>query len=153
MKIIKKILVVSLFLGLMLGITTLVKAYDLVPYIDTDGQYLTYTNTFTNVEMPDAYEQQETYFRGIWVTPKDSSSLGNIKIKNNKTKEEMINGYKDEVIQIFDVMDYYNLNALIFHIRIDNDAIYPSTMNPWSDWFTTYGVDPGWDPLEWTIAE
>ena len=50
-------------------------------------------------------------------------------------------------------MEWHNLNALIFHIRIDNDAIYYSSMNPWSSWFTVYGEDPGWDPLEWVIEE
>ena len=103
--------------------------------------------------LPDAYEQQDTYFRGIWVTPKDSSCIGTIKREGGKTLAEEIDEYKAEVIQIFDVMNYYNLNALIFHIRIDNDALYPSTMNPWSDWFTTYGLDPGWDPLAWVIEE
>ena len=153
MKIIKKILAISLFLGLLLGLTPTAKAYNLVPYQDTNGNYLNYTGTSTKVMMPDAYEQQETYFRGIWVTPKDSSCIGDIKVSGGKTKEEKINEYKAEVIQIFDVMDYYHLNALIYHIRIDNDALYPSSMNPWSDWFTTYGVDPGWDPLAWVIEE
>lgn len=153
MKIIKKILVISLFFGLLLGLTPTVKAYNLVPYQDTNGNYLNYTGTSTKVMLPDAYEQQETYFRGIWVTPKDSSCIGDIKVSGGKTKEEKINEYKAEVIQIFDVMDYYHLNALIYHIRIDNDALYPSSMNPWSDWFTTYGVDPGWDPLAWVIEE
>lgn len=95
----------------------------------------------------------DTYFRGVWVTPKDSGNIGNIKPTSEKTKEEKIEEYKEEVLQILDVMEYYNLNALIFHIRVDNDAIYYSDTNPWSSWFTEYGVDPGWDPLEWVIEE
>ena len=153
MKTIKKILAITLFLGLLLLVAPTVKSYNLVPYRDTNGNYLTYTGTSTNVMLPDAYEQQDTYFRGIWVTPKDSSCIGTIKREGGKTLAEEIDEYKAEVIQIFDVMNYYNLNALIFHIRIDNDALYPSTMNPWSDWFTTYGLDPGWDPLAWVIEE
>ena len=153
MKTLKKILAISLFLGLLLFVTPTVKSYNLIPYLDTNGNYLTYTGTSTKVMLPDTYEQQDTYFRGIWVTPKDGSCIGNIKVGSGKTLEQEINEYKAEVIQIFDVMDYYHLNALIFHIRIDNDALYPSTMNPWSDWFTTYGVNPGWDPLAWVIDE
>ena len=136
---------------LFIGFNT--KAYTLVPYTDTNGNYLTYTGTSSNVMIPSSYEQQKTYFRGIWVTPKDGSNITNIKTGSGKSLAEEIEDYKAEVIQIFDVMEYYNLNALIFHIRIDNDAIYYSTLNPWSDWFTTYGVDPGWDPLTWIIEE
>lgn len=95
----------------------------------------------------------DTYFRGVWVTPKDSGNIGNIKPTSTKTKEQKIEEYKEEVLQILDIMEYYNLNALIFHIRVDNDAIYYSDTNPWSSWFTEYGVDPGWDPLEWVIEE
>ena len=94
-----------------------------------------------------------TYFRGVWVTPKDSGNIGNIKPTSTKTKEQKIEAYKAEVLRILDIMEWYNLNALIFHIRVDNDAIYYSDMNPWSDWFTVYGEDPGWDPLKWVIEE
>lgn len=95
----------------------------------------------------------DSYFRGVWVTPKDSGNIGNIKPTSTKTKEQKIADYKLEVTRILDIMEYYNLNALIFHIRVDNDAIYYSDINPWSSWFTTYGVDPGWDPLKWVIEE
>lgn len=95
----------------------------------------------------------DTYFRGVWVTPKDSGNIGNIKPTSTKTKAQKIEEYKEEVLKILDIMEYYNLNALIFHIRVDNDAIYYSDTNPWSSWFTEYGVDPGWDPLEWVIEE
>lgn len=95
----------------------------------------------------------DTYFRGVWVTPKDGGNIGNIKPTSTKTKEQKIEDYKLEVTRILDIMEWHNLNALIFHIRIDNDAIYYSSMNPWSSWFTVYGEDPGWDPLEWVIEE
>ena len=153
MRFVSKVLSVFLLVLFVTFIGVKVKGYTLVPYTDTNGNFLTYIRSTTNVMIPDSYEQQDTYLRGIWVTPKDGSNIGNIKTTNGRTKEQAIKDYKAEVIQIFDVMEYYNLNALIFHIRVDNDAIYYSDMNPWSDWFTTYGVDPGWDPLEFVIDE
>ena len=108
----------------------------------------------TNASESELFEYDvNTYFRGVWVTPKDSNNIGNIKPTASKTKEQKIEAYKAEVLRILDIMEWYNLNALIFHIRVDNDAIYYSDMNPWSDWFTVYGEDPGWDPLEWVIEE
>ena len=33
----------------------------------------------------------DTYFRGVWVTPKDGGNIGNIKPTSTKTKEQKIN--------------------------------------------------------------
>lgn len=38
------------------------------------------------------------------------------------------------------------LNAIFVHVRSHNDAIYPSTIYPWSSQML-YGADPGFDPL------
>lgn len=37
MKTLKKILAISLFLGLLLFVTPTVKSYNLIPYLDTNG--------------------------------------------------------------------------------------------------------------------
>ncbi|MBL8910626.1 MAG: family 10 glycosylhydrolase [Archangium sp.] len=41
------------------------------------------------------------------------------------------------------------LNALFFQVRPESDAVYESTLEPWSRFLTgTQGNDPGWDPLD-----
>lgn len=46
------------------------------------------------------------------------------------------------------------MNAIVFQIRPQTDAFYPSEINQWSRWLTgEERKDPGWDPLEWMIEE
>jgi uncharacterized lipoprotein YddW (UPF0748 family) len=41
------------------------------------------------------------------------------------------------------------LNALFFQVRPESDALYESTLEPWSRFLTgTQGTNPGWDPLD-----
>ena len=47
-----------------------------------------------------------------------------------------------------------NINAIIFQVRVEGDALYRSAYEPWSRFLTgTQGKDPGWDPLEWMVKE
>ena len=70
----------------------------------------------TNASESELFEYDvNTYFRGVWVTPKDSGNIGNIKPTASKTKEQKIEAYKAEVLRILDIMEWYNLNALILH--------------------------------------
>lgn len=116
----------------------------LIPLKKVDGEPLTYFRSNEVVMIPENYKKPDEDFRGVWVTLKDSTNL---------TKFSTIENFKNEICEIFDVMNYYNLNGLIFHIRIDNDAIYESKLNPWSAYFTEYNNNPGWDPLPWLIEE
>ena len=46
------------------------------------------------------------------------------------------------------------LNTVFFQVRSRGDAMYRSLYEPWSARLTgTLGRDPGWDPLEFAIAE
>jgi len=59
-----------------------------------------------------------------------------------------------EMLAILDRMASLNLNALIFQVRPQCDAVYASPNEPWSTWLTgTMGKSPGYDPLEFTIRE
>jgi uncharacterized lipoprotein YddW (UPF0748 family) len=41
------------------------------------------------------------------------------------------------------------INALFFQVRPESDALYASSLEPWSRYLTgTQGRDPGWDPLD-----
>ena len=48
-----------------------------------------------------------------------------------------------------------NHNAIFVHVRPSGDAFWPSAYAPWSEWLTGRrdGADPGWDPMEFMVAE
>lgn len=59
-----------------------------------------------------------------------------------------------EMRAILDRMQLLHMNALIFQVRPQCDAVYASDKEPWSPWLTgTMGKSPGYDPLEFTIRE
>ncbi len=59
-----------------------------------------------------------------------------------------------ELIAILDRLQATNFNALILQVRPEGDALYQSTLDPWSHWLTgTQGKSPAYDPLEFAIAQ
>lgn len=93
------------------------------------------------------YSPELIEMRAVWV-----STISNIDIKKQSgTSEEAIDAWKKQYIAILDNAQSKNLNTIIFQIRPNNDAFYPSKYNPWSEYLAGYGVDPGWDPVEWMI--
>lgn len=93
------------------------------------------------------YQQETEEFRAVWI-----ASVFNLDIKKqNGTSEQAINEWKAQYLAMLDTAQAYNMNAVVFQIRPANDAFYPSKYNPWSEFLVGYGVDPGWDPLEWMI--
>jgi uncharacterized lipoprotein YddW (UPF0748 family) len=62
---------------------------------------------------------------------------------------------KSEYSAWLDLAQRQNHNAIYVHVRPSGDAFWPSQYAPWSEWLTGKrdGADPGWDPLEWMVAE
>ncbi|MFI9595186.1 glycoside hydrolase family 10 protein [Nonomuraea sp. NPDC052265] len=61
---------------------------------------------------------------------------------------------KAEYVKILDSAVKRNLNAVFVQVRPASDAIYRSSLEPWSQYLTgTAGKDPGWDPLPFLIDE
>lgn len=59
-----------------------------------------------------------------------------------------------EMRAILDRMQALHMNALIFQVRPQCDAVYESATEPWSPWLTgTMGKSPNYDPLAFTIRE
>ncbi|MDP0491550.1 MAG: family 10 glycosylhydrolase [Verrucomicrobiota bacterium JB023] len=59
-----------------------------------------------------------------------------------------------ELRSILNRMQSLNMNALIFQVRPNADAVYRSSIEPWSSWLTgTMGRSPGYDPLEYCIQQ
>ena len=61
-----------------------------------------------------------------------------------------------ELVAIFDKAVELNLNAIILQIRPSADALYPSQLEPWSEYLSgTMGQppEPFYDPLEFAVDE
>ncbi|MET8007858.1 glycoside hydrolase family 10 protein [Nonomuraea glycinis] len=61
---------------------------------------------------------------------------------------------KAEYVKLLDAAAQRRLNAVFVQVRPAADAIYKSSIEPWSRFLTgTAGKDPGWDPLPFLIQE
>ena len=68
--------------------------------------------------------------------------------KNNQAKQ------KQEYIGLIDKLKASGINTVVVQVRPKGDAIYKSSINPWSEYLTgTQGKDPGYDPLPFLIDE
>ncbi len=69
------------------------------------------------------------------------------KTKNNISKQ------KQEYIEMLDKLKNIGINTVVFQVRPKSDALYNSSINPWSDVLTgTQGKNPGYDPLTFAIG-
>ena len=88
-------------------------------------------------------------FRAAWI-----ASVANINwpSKNNLTTEQQ----KTEAINILETLQNNNFNAVILQIRPSADALYKSSIEPWS-YFLTGEIgkapSPYYDPLEFWVEE
>ena len=61
---------------------------------------------------------------------------------------------KKELVAMLDRARQLNLNAILLQVRSESDACYASKREPWSRFLTgKEGVDPGYDPLAFAVAE
>ena len=82
-------------------------------------------------------------FRGAWI----QCVNGQIQGMDAKTMQTTL------VAQL-DTLKKAGINAIIFQVRAEADALYRSKHEPWSRFLTgTQGKNPGWDPLQWMIDE
>ena len=88
-------------------------------------------------------------FRGVWV-----ASVGNIDwpSKPGLTTEEQ----KAELLAILDRSQALHLNAIVFQVRPAADALYKSSIEPWSEYLTGkqgQAPSPAWDPLAFAVEQ
>ncbi len=112
-----------------------IKEYDGDDYLKFGG-----TNEYVTINSEYIYE--ETQFRGVWV----SNFAGDA---NSFTTEA---AFKKEMNSILDTMERFHMNALIFHVRTHNNALYNSNLNPKASYWTRVNFEK-FDPLEWLINE
>ncbi|MFI5228566.1 MAG: glycoside hydrolase family 10 protein [Gemmatimonadales bacterium] len=89
-------------------------------------------------------------FRAAWVTPmpdrgfRDWPSAPGLSADSQKT----------ELRSLLDRAAALGLNAIILHVRLASDALYPSNYAPWSAALSGRpGGDPGYDPLAYAVSE
>ncbi|MDZ7267056.1 MAG: family 10 glycosylhydrolase [candidate division KSB1 bacterium] len=61
-----------------------------------------------------------------------------------------------ELVRLLEELQTHHINAVIFQVRSEADAMYASTLEPWSYWLTgSQGTPPSpfYDPLEFAIQE
>jgi uncharacterized lipoprotein YddW (UPF0748 family) len=83
----------------------------------------------------------ERELRGVWI-----ASVSNLDWPTSSTLSA--DAGRASLVALVDSMADAGMNALFFQVRPESDALYASTLEPWSRYLTgTQGRDPGWDPL------
>ncbi|MGD9420293.1 MAG: glycoside hydrolase family 10 protein [Verrucomicrobiota bacterium JB025] len=86
-------------------------------------------------------------FRGAWV-----ATVYNIDWPSRKGLAAETQ--KAEMRRILDKLVELKMNAMVFQVRPECDALYRSAVEPWSGWLTgTQGKSPGYDPLGYAIEQ
>ncbi|MFG1779960.1 glycoside hydrolase family 10 protein [Micromonospora sp. NPDC049048] len=86
--------------------------------------------------------------RGMWITTVNNIDWPSRRgLPAEKARAEF-RGWLDLAVR-------RNHNAVFVHVRPSGDALWPSAYAPWSEWLTGRrdGRDPGWDPMEFMVAE
>lgn len=88
-------------------------------------------------------------FRGVWV-----ATVDNIDWPSRRDLDTA--AQRRELLAILDKAASLRFNAIVFQVRPHGDALYPSALEPWSEYLTgAQGTPPKplWDPLEFVVAE
>jgi uncharacterized lipoprotein YddW (UPF0748 family) len=86
-------------------------------------------------------------FRGAWIT-----TVYNTDWPKSTSPEQQ----RQEFVNILNQHQQTGINAIFVQIRINGDALYPSAIEPWSEWLTgQQGREPSplYDPLSFMIDE
>ena len=92
-----------------------------------------------------ATAQTKREFRGAWIQCVNGQFLG-------MTTEKMQSTLSFQL----DELQKDGCNAIIFQVRPECDALYPSSIEPWSRFLTgQQGKTPSpyWDPLQWMVEQ
>jgi uncharacterized lipoprotein YddW (UPF0748 family) len=86
-------------------------------------------------------------FRGLWV-----ATVANIDwpSKPGLSADQQ----RAELVTLLDRAAAAGMNAILFHVRPNADAVYRSSLEPWASMLSgTQGTDPGYDPLAFAVEE
>jgi uncharacterized lipoprotein YddW (UPF0748 family) len=96
-----------------------------------------------------ASAQPKREFRAAWI-----ATVANVDWPISAADAPM--KQQTDLVTIYDSLARIGINAVIFQVRPSADAMYPSSIEPWSQWLTgTQGVAPStpWDPLQYAIEQ
>lgn len=84
-------------------------------------------------------------FRGAWIQAVNGQwqGIGRDAMQAELTRE-------------LNILQADGINAILFQVRVEGDALYASNLEPWSRYLTgQQGTPPSpyWDPLEWMVDE
>lgn len=92
-----------------------------------------------------SFAQPKREFRGAWMQCVNGVYLG-------KSSEQIRNMLTSQL----DKLQEAGINAIMFQVRPEGDALYKSNYEPWSRYLTgKQGLAPadGWDPLAWMVEQ
>jgi uncharacterized lipoprotein YddW (UPF0748 family) len=112
---------------------------------DTDDTHTDDTDAPSDVELVDVAHARE--LRGLFVATVyniDWPSGAGLSVAEQDA----------QLVTLLDLAEDARMNAVFVQMRPEGDALYASSIEPWSEWLTgTQGVDPDYDPLERWIVE
>ncbi|MBO4464661.1 MAG: family 10 glycosylhydrolase [Prevotella sp.] len=100
---------------------------------------------FCHLINSEALAQTKREFRGAWIQCVNGQFQGIGTEQMQKTLTYQL-----------DELQKDGVNAIIFQVRPECDALYPSTLEPWSRFLTGQqgrAPQPYWDPLQWMIDQ
>jgi len=102
---------------------------------------------FVNLSAQSGYPKYE--FRGAWI-----ATVVNLDWPSSPTQS--VSAQKSALINTLDDLQACGINAVVFQIRPECDALYQSEIEPWSYYLTGQqgkAPNPLYDPLKFVIAE
>ena len=88
-------------------------------------------------------------FRGAWVATVDNIDWPS---KRDLSSDQQ----QQELLKIIETAKTLKLNALVLQVRPSADALYKSSLEPWSEYMTGLqgkAPSPEWDPIEFAVRE
>lgn len=89
--------------------------------------------------------QPKREFRGAWIQCVNNqwTGIGRERMQQTLTYQ-------------LDELQKAGVNAILFQVRAEGDALYPSRLEPWSRYLTGQqglAPNPYWDPLQWMVQQ
>lgn len=105
-------------------------------------------NTASGADAPQKAEMRSAWVATVWQLDWPTN------VVTSTGNASQIDAQKKDMIRLLDSLHVNNLNAINFQVRSRCDAMYKSSYEPWStDLVSRRGLDPGYDPLEFVVAE
>ena len=117
-------------------------ASGLVVMKDHNGNEIKYRNSNEKVYQLAEYNYPTNQLRAVWV----SAFVSDIPSYKNETQ------FKEALTKTLDDIKSMGMNAIVYHLRTHNNAMYKSELNPLAKWYSGVNFDE-FDPTAWVIEE